>query len=730
MKSESPIKKHHFWLLLGVVPLLTLIGVLMISGRVGGEIAKRKADLKAANDKIQSKMNPKTNALIAETEKVVGQVSKRQGGLHEENWTRQKHLFTWPTNSKLLKEYEKANYKFGDPLPTAKGEFDEFRARGNEVYLPEFSTLLKKDAVGPGTGMADKVAPTTFRGGWQSVLRHVNDWGGSQLTKDQVWLIMEDIWIQRSLLEAITTVNAEVAAYRRAVRNDKTGALSPDTSFDEDGFKLDKANKRVSTPDEEKTKALFANRTWALDLELVKEGNDLFLGGTLTNLTERLQLMGTNNMMTLRVWFSKDKAAQPMLFRIGGEYLQGVGSVRTDRIEVSPGKFEEKTGPGNVLKIVRVPDLHRVPATLNATEIVRVEQVLDVRTVPVKRIDALELGKLDSRYAAMQLVTPSFIKEEAKPPAGGDTGGGPGGTPMGTPGGGPGAPPMPGGGPGAPPGPGGPPGSGGPGGGSGAGQLSGGGSVATVIDGNRKRYLPDAGAVTGQPPSVRRMPVAVVVVVDQAHMQDILLAFANSPLRFQITQVTWRRYRGNDLTNPNAATSAGGDDDINFGTGRNNITGSSDPDSRPGGSPPPMPMGGPPPMGGPGPVPSGPGPGGSPPGPGGSPPGPGSSGGSTPPSTVSDAQVTSGLVVLNVYGIISIYEKFDAPKDGTKTDPKPDPKVDPKPDPKVDPKVDPKGGTKVDPKPDPKMPPPGPGPAPMPKDTEPAKMRRRARAPR
>jgi hypothetical protein len=649
MKSESAVKKHHFWLLLGVVPLLTLIGVLMISGRVGGEIAKRKAEITAAADKIKSKMNPKTNAQIAETEKVVGQVSKRQGGLHEENWARQKHLFTWPSNSKLLKDYEKANYKFGDPLPTAKGEFDEFRARGNEVYLPEFSTLLKKDAVGPGTGMADKVAPTTFRGGWQSVLRHVNDWGGSQLTKDQVWLIMEDIWVQRSLLEAIKSVNAELATYRRAVRDDKTGTLNPDPSFDEDGFKLDAAKKRVTTPDGEKTKALFSNRTWALDLELVKEGNEQFLGGTLTNLTERLQLMGTNNMMTLKVWFSRDKAAQPMIFRIGGEYLQGVGSIRTDRIEVAPGKFEEKTGPGNVLKIVRVPELHRVPATLSATEIVRVEQVLDVRTVPVKRIDGIELGKLDSRYAAMQLVTPSFIKEEQKQPVG--DGGTPGGGPKGTPGGDPGAPPMPGGGPGAPPGPGGPPGSGSTG--SGAGQLSGGGSVAQVIDGNRKRYLPDAGAVAGQAPSVRRMPIAVVVVVDQAHMQDILLAFANSPLRFQITQVTWRRYRGNDLTNPNAATTTGGDDDITIGSGSNYITGSSDPDSKPGEGPPPMPKGGGPgappmPGGGPGPVPGGPGPGGSP-------------GGSAPPSTVSDSQVTSGLVVLNVYGIVSIYEKFDAP---------------------------------------------------------------------
>jgi len=50
---------------------------------------------------------------------------------------------------------------------------------------------------------------------------------------------------------------------------------------------------------------LFRNRTWAIELEVVKEGNTRRLGGTLTNLSERLQLMGTNNMMVLKVWFAK-----------------------------------------------------------------------------------------------------------------------------------------------------------------------------------------------------------------------------------------------------------------------------------------------------------------------------------------------------------------------------------------------------------------------------------------
>jgi hypothetical protein len=45
-------------------------------------------------------------------------------------------------------------------------------------------------------------------------------------------------------------------------------------------------------------------------------------------------------------------------------------------------------------------------------------------------------------------------------------------------------------------------------------------------------------------PQVRRMAVGMVLIVDQAHIQDVLAAFANSKLRMQITQVHWQHYAG------------------------------------------------------------------------------------------------------------------------------------------------------------------------------------------
>lgn len=43
---------------------------------------------------------------------------------------------------------------------------------------------------------------------------------------------------------------------------------------------------------------------------------------------------------------------------------------------------------------------------------------------------------------------------------------------------------------------------------------------------------------------VRRMPIGVTLVVDQAHIQDVERAFANSRLRFQNSQFHWQRFRG------------------------------------------------------------------------------------------------------------------------------------------------------------------------------------------
>ena len=208
-------------------------------------------------------------------------------------------------------------------------------------------------------------------------------------------------------------VNEEMAAFRRA-RDDKD-EMVVDTSFDEQGHKIDKDGKPIATPEAEKLNALFRNRTWAVDLKVEKkEGNAYKLTGKLSNLTDRLQLMGTGNMMVLKVWFAK--SAQPMLFRIGGEFLAGKGAKKTIRVEEPGGAARDVEVAADEQPVVFMPS-HLLPAGTEPTEIERIEQVFDIRTVPIKEIDALVLGHmlaLDSRNAAAPVAAAAVLPEGRK----------------------------------------------------------------------------------------------------------------------------------------------------------------------------------------------------------------------------------------------------------------------------------------------------------------------------
>jgi hypothetical protein len=163
---------------------------------------------------------------------------------------------------------------------------------------------------------------------------------------------------------------------------------------------------------------------------------------------------------------------------------------------------------------------------------VQVAQLFNPFTSPVVRINAFEIpGSPECvsfnshRTANLQLIPAAQFPVEA-PKEGGAGGGGdnrPGGGLAGMSG-------M----------------SGGRGGPMGAGTGgTGGGGDAAANDGsrtpngliNRNRYI----AVTEQ---VRHMPVALSLTVEQAHVQDVLAAVANSRLRIQVTQVQWKRAEG------------------------------------------------------------------------------------------------------------------------------------------------------------------------------------------
>jgi len=641
--DKEQLKKHHFWILLGVVPVVVVAAAFAVSATVGAAIADKTKAVDAAEKEIASKSNVKSDPLIKLLDDQRAKLEDKKVDLWKENWERQigvvrsegkdkkevvtqvtdRNLLRWP-KAEILKRFEfntdyaadKNQLKFGDRFPGENSDvLNQFKVR--EVYLAEFSNARPGFL---GTGMADKVAPTEFLNGWSNVLRHIsfppvgaggaNGWGDRVPSPEQVWLAMEDVWVQRALLGQVKAINDGVGTFTRVDLLNANG-------------------KALDSP----THRAFQSRNWRVELKLIADEKDRrpVLVGRIRNVTDRLQALGLGAKMTLNVWLTGDKDARPFAFHVGGEFLKGGEEreiVRTEEHNVPDGL---------------------IPGGLPQAVVSRVEQVFDTRTVPVRRIDAVALGYKDSRHALMPLLTPEFesYKKDAEAEAAKAGGGG-----MGPPAG------MAGPVGGIQPGRG---GEGGPGGmmpgGAGGGA---GGPVETVVDGNRKRYV----EVTKQ---VRRMPVAVTVIVDQAYIQDVLIAYANSPLRFQTTQAHWKRFTGTLSGGPESGTggfgeggpvvssgaglAAGGFGAFGEGGGLGRPAGGGSagfgrggaggaavgPGVGPMGSV-PLPVSGP--MGG---MPMGPG---FPGGPGGT------------MTSISESQLTAGLVELTIYGIVSLYEKY------------------------------------------------------------------------
>jgi hypothetical protein len=255
--------------------------------------------------------------------------------------------------------------------------------------------------------------------------------------------------------------------------------------------------------------------------------------------------------------------------------------------------------------------------------IVGVQQILDWRVVPIKRIDRIEVGALAHRESDRTKVAPlqvyDFKKKDpaASPTAATDatTAAQPGAGVPGSPAGSPGFA-SPGGEQGGMGGKGGP-GMGGTGGGDGP------------LTENHKIPLRRYYELTDE---VRRVPVAVVLIVDISNINDVLSAFANSRLRFQVTQAVWNRVPS--IGKPAFASSS----PASSGAGK----GSSAPGA-PGGDE------------GPG-FAAGPGRGQPPTGPSGS-TGTGTGQGQRPAISVEEE---TNQVELQVYGLITLYESPDA----------------------------------------------------------------------
>jgi hypothetical protein len=489
----------------------------------------------------------------------------------------------------------------------------EKKYKFGSAFLPirtELTKFVLEKAFNEGYGKLNgEIAPTRFTGGsWESAVRYVTNWGDKQVPPAVLWLALEDYWVQKALLQPIAQVNREAARF------------------------VDITPKTADNP----LKRKFKNRVWELDLEVREDGKRKMIGGQIRNTTDRLQVVGMNKSMKVNLWLDDPKGEQPdFVLTVQGENVPGLSRLNITERE-----------------LVNVPTV---------TRLARVEQVFDEATVPIRLVNTLELGMLDHKNKNATLEPPKHIEEDpslataADPNApGGGTGGIPGGGGMiGAGAGGPSS--GEGGGENAGYGP---PGAGGTTAKKGAKK----GTPTAVLLGNRLRYLK-------RTEDVRRMPVALSVVIDRDFINDLLIAYSNSVLRMQVTQTQWQRFRG---TLPAVGASGSTSDNIfgdpgDGGIGAPGGTGSPDggeADRRGGGEQDERRGGGK-----------------------FSPPSPGGGGAPGGGAAVSDdniipAEAGSGLVEFAIFGVVSLYEKKEAPKpaDGQPLTPAPEqpaPPMDP-----------------------------------------------------
>jgi hypothetical protein len=332
-------------------------------------------------------------------------------------------------------------------------------------------------------GLENYVSPAEFIGGRLENVMPPQQWDPAQPpTREEIWLAMEDYWVRREMLVMIHEAMAAVAHFHE---------VAPPKGKEKDKEKL---------PEGVVGKRVFRNANWELTLLLEpreKGGKVLVISDKSTikniNAAERTLMLAhpkTNKGLPFRV----EQGRAGTEFYISGEPL-AYGAV----VEVKQ-KF-------NVLPV----DLSK-PFELH--------QVLAWELSPVRRVDALQLAYHSHRTVTAGLKINEELKKldpEPEGTAGGTGEGAAGGSPA------PGAPTgmmkggMMGGGEGG--------GPGGPGGAGGSGD-------ATRINGiPRERYM----YIT---PQCRHLPIALKLLIDQAHIHDVLAAIANSRLRIQVTQVT------------------------------------------------------------------------------------------------------------------------------------------------------------------------------------------------
>src|SRR5690349_1904254 len=121
MKKNDSLKKHHFWILAGLAPLLALLTVIFLMTGPGEAKYKAAADTHGKGYKVLKEDYPHQKEVLL----------KQREKLWKANYEDQKRLFRWP-ESPRLQVLEQRYQTFGEKMSTPNLEFDDIKRP--EVY--------------------------------------------------------------------------------------------------------------------------------------------------------------------------------------------------------------------------------------------------------------------------------------------------------------------------------------------------------------------------------------------------------------------------------------------------------------------------------------------------------------------------------------------------------------------------------------------------------------------
>ncbi len=485
--DQETVVKHQFWFLLGGYFVLWLTAVLWMKFSYPSEIEelKKKYDGAASGVKTALSSGPvNTATFLPPWDQETKEFSNHKGVIWGDAWHFQEGMYDWP--AEWMRKYQ------GMKTPQVQLSSDDKNDYKEKLYPEQIKNLR--------TNMPKVLNPVELKDGFDNIFQPKKDWREIP-TREEIWLAQEDYWVKRELLYVVWGCVAQQAAMEL----------------------LEIDEKKEPMPQGVEVRQRYRNKNWEITLHIRKGKNGMVIGrdSTIKNIHPTRQPQALTSAKGQGIWFN-----------IGQDNVHTTFEVRGEPVSWNDKKnFSEEDYPNPLSGFKWDKDyLKEHP--------IFVSQGFDQTNCPIRRINAMELSKQDCRTFIWPLQPNHLLAElDALPddqdPAkkaaasssassGGDTEGtsrGMGKAAM--------MEQMTGssgrlGGPGV------------------GGATAPAGNRTPNNDIERNRYLQPADQDKKFNPPSHHLPLAIQLIVEQAHMHDILLALANSRLRFQITQVEFR----------------------------------------------------------------------------------------------------------------------------------------------------------------------------------------------